>query len=415
MSFDKILKKEQKILKIKYFRFVKKLDKKNVNNSPFRYPCTWYENLSKSFLNLFLGKKNYQNFIYNYIKEILLIFSLMSYKLYSPTNKQNEYDNVYITWIKNNDISNGFLINDRYINRRNNVKKDVFFSVNLDKKFKKKNLKNIFVLSKSSIFKINTIINLFYLIKFVCILIVKKNFFYSINVYSFFSYIFYSNFEKIFNKKKIKRIYMSYEGQPFQNYLIEKIKYQNKNIQIIGIVNSFQPFPIHLYNQTNSPDKIICCHRSIKEHMINNLNWKKNNFEKISFTKLNNFKGQILLPFSVKSYDKIFNILYNLHKNKKVKGLNNLNLKLHPNTPENFQQKIFKLKCKKIFKSKIGKQKSKILISIGATSTIMENLLLGNTVYQIYENKDLECLSTIFWPKLKSKKIDTNVVRYRLN
>ena len=26
--------------------------------------------------------------------------------------------------------------------------------------------------------------------------------------------------------------------------------------------------------QKNSPDKIICCHSSIKEHMIKNLNWK---------------------------------------------------------------------------------------------------------------------------------------------
>ena len=43
----------------------------------------------------------------------------------------------------------------------------------------------------------------------------------------------------------------------------------------------------------------------------------------------------------------------------------------------------------------------------------MENLLLGNVVYQIFENEILECLSTSYWPKLKSK-IDTNVVRYSL-
>ena len=45
----------------------------------------------------------------------------------------------------------------------------------------------------------------------------------------------------------------------------------------------------------------------------------------------------------------------------------------------------------------------------------MENLLLGNVVYQIFENETLECLSTSYWPKLKSKRIDTNVVRYSLS
>ena len=57
MSFDKILKRnQQKNLKINYFKYIKNFDSKKIYNSPFRYPCTWYENLSKSFLN-YLSKK----------------------------------------------------------------------------------------------------------------------------------------------------------------------------------------------------------------------------------------------------------------------------------------------------------------------------------------------------------------------
>ena len=57
MSFDKNLKKKQKNLKINYFKYIKNYDSKKVYNSPFRYPCTWYENLSKSFLNHIIKKK----------------------------------------------------------------------------------------------------------------------------------------------------------------------------------------------------------------------------------------------------------------------------------------------------------------------------------------------------------------------
>ena len=68
---------------------------------------------------------------------------------------------------------------------------------------------------------------------------------------------------------------MSYEGQPFQNYLIQKIREEFKDVKIYGIVKSFQPYPIHLYKHTNVPDKIIYCHKSIKMHMIKNFKMEK--------------------------------------------------------------------------------------------------------------------------------------------
>ena len=107
--------------------------------------------------------------------------------------------------------------------------------------------------------------------------------------------------------------------------------------------------------------------------------------------------------------------LKKLYKNNKIKEINNLKLKLHPNTPEYEKQIILKKKIAKFIKNKKYIKKNNVLIAIGATSVIMENLLLGNVVYQIFENETLECLSTSYWPKLKSKRIDTNVVRYSLS
>jgi len=280
MLFDKNLKKSQSIITSSYLRYILTLDSKNIILSPFRYPCTWYDNLSKIFLIKRFKKKNLLNFIKIYLKEVLLIVSIMSYKTYGPSIKRKNYKNVYITWFKNGDIQKGLLIKDRYINQKFNKKKDIFFSVNMDKNFKKQNLKNTFILTKTGFFQINTLKNLYHLFNYIFFSLINNNLFHSLNVYSFYSYIFFINFKKCFFDCKFENIYMSYEGQPFQNFIISKIKKLFSEVKIIGLVNSFQPFPIHLYNQKNAPHKIIYCHDYIKDHMVNVLNWKKDNFIK---------------------------------------------------------------------------------------------------------------------------------------
>ncbi len=250
------------------------------------------------------------------------------------------------------------------------------------------------------------------LIKFMIIILVNKNIFYSLNVYSFYAYLFHYYFEQSLKNINFKNIIMSYEGQPFQNFIIKKLK--KKNISVIGIVNSFQPFPLHLYKNDDAPDKIKYGHKLIKNHMIKKLKWKNKDFIGKVNIDIENFKGKILLPFSIRNYDKIYETLYQLLKNKKIKGLNKLKIKVHPNTPELEEQLNLKYKLKRNLISNISTNEEKIIIAIGATSVIVSNLILGNTVYQIYENETLECLSTSFWPNIISEKIDNNVVKYRL-
>ena len=148
--------------------------------------------------------------------------------------------------------------------------------------------------------------------------------------------------------------------------------------------------------------------------MIKKLNWKNKDFIGKVNVDIDNFKGKILLPFSIRNYDKIYRTLYKLLNNKRIKGLNKLKIKVHPNTPELEEQLNLKYKLKRNLTSNNSTNEEKILIAIGATSVIMSNLILGNTVYQIYENETLECLSKSFWPDIISEKIDHNVIKYRL-
>ena len=135
MSFSSQLGFKQRLILKKYIKFSKKLRKKLIYNSPFLYPCTWYDNFSKSFLKNFYGKKNITILILKYTKEVLLIISILNYRLYSPNQLSKKYKKFCLTWIKKEDISNGKLINDRYLNV-NKKENNLFLCLNLDKDFK---------------------------------------------------------------------------------------------------------------------------------------------------------------------------------------------------------------------------------------------------------------------------------------
>ncbi len=115
------------------------------------YPCTWYQNLSKVYLHRFLKEKNTTQIVISYIKEILLISSLLTYKIYKPSLKKKIYKDVVITWSKNKDIKKGIISFDRFTKIKAN-KNCIFFSVNLEKKFEFQKLNNTFFLTKTSFF-----------------------------------------------------------------------------------------------------------------------------------------------------------------------------------------------------------------------------------------------------------------------
>ena len=89
--------------------------------------------------------------------------------------------------------------------------------------------------------------------------------------------------------------------------------FKRQKIKTIGIIKSFQPFPIHLYKNEDSPDKVYFADNLIKNHMLKNLEWKEKDFDKKFKYRLNNLKGKIVLPFSISNYDKIYLHLYLNH------------------------------------------------------------------------------------------------------
>ena len=70
------------------------------------------------------------------------------------------------------------------------------------------------------------------------------------------SFELWKKIEPLIKNKKLKKVIMPYEAQPFQNYIFKKIKENYKKIKSIGYVHSTQPFPSHLFKREGSPDKI---------------------------------------------------------------------------------------------------------------------------------------------------------------
>tara|TARA_Y100000816_G_C26107798_1_gene589390 strand:+ start:6664 stop:7902 length:1239 start_codon:yes stop_codon:yes gene_type:complete len=409
MSFSSQLGVKQRLILKKYIEFSKKLRKKLIYNSPFLYPCTWYDNFSNSFLKSFYGKKNIIILISKYIKEVLLIISILNYRLYTPNQLDKKYKKFCLTWIKKKDISNGKLINDRYLNV-NKKENNLFLCLNLDKDFKNTKKNSLLVFTKSSFINFNTITNFFLLINFIFLELLKGKLIYSLNVYSFFAFLLFEKSKKILKKTNFDEVLMSYEGQPFQNLFIKNFKRQK--IKTIGIIKSFQPFPIHLYKNEDSPDKVYFADNLIKNHMLKNLEWKEKDFDKKFKYRLNNLKGKIVLPFSISNYDKIYNLIKNIYYKKLVKNFENLKVKIHPNTPESLQQIELTQKINELFKNKKNKNQPRIVLAIGSTSVIIENIILGNKVIQIYEDEISECISHKYWPDVKVKKLLNNVIIY---
>lgn len=410
MSFNKQLAIKQRLILKKYIKYSNKLRKKLIYNSPFLYPCTWYDNFSRAYLRSFYKKSNNITILISkYTKEILLIISVLNYRLYFPNKFKNKYKKFCITWIKKKDISKGGLRNDRYL-KINHKENNLFLCLNLDKNFTNTKNNKLLVFTKSSFVNFNTITNFFLLINFIFLELFRGKLMYSLNVYSFFAFLLFEKSKKILKTISFDEVIMSYEGQPFQNLFIKYFK--RKNIKTIGIVKSFQPFPIHLYKNSDSPDKIFVSHTLIKEHMIKNLGWKDKDFSKNFKYKPNNLKGKIVLPFSISSYDQIYNLIKKIYHKKLIKNFDGLIVKTHPNTPETLQQIELTNKINELFKNSKSKNQPKIVIVIGSTSALVENIMFGNKVIQIFEDDISECASECFWSNIKVRKLIKNVLIY---
>jgi len=415
------IKNEQINLINKFKNYLKKFDKnyyKPDKNSIF-YPATYTECIGFYVLKKYHYKN--QSFLKSF-KIILadILYSLKYCKIFETKKKKLFYNRLIVTWaFKNNFLRDGS-IDDRYFNiNSKNIKNTLWFVIYMDKINPSKIDNNIILFNPVSN-RIN-LLNLLLVFKNLKFLFSINYFLSSISSYSYFSKLFLQNISPYININ-IKTLLIPYEGQPFQNKLIQYIEKNYPNIKTIGYIHSPPlALPSNFIYKNYSPKKIIVNGQDQIRCFSSILGWNKNDIILMpSFRFLQKKRTSekfIFLPLNIKNINNVIKSLTYLNE-KKIINLNSYKVRNHPlskNIKENIdaEKKINKL----IRDNKVNIKKNKCSaysIFIGTSGSIIEALESGRKVIQIIEEKIFDYYSQKIWKNIKSKRISGNIFIYKL-
>ncbi len=407
----------KKILK-RIFKITKTLNDDEYIKSSKYYPCTWYNNLGYYYIQSFY-KKNFYKLLKQYLKEFFLISNLHNYRtIYGKNIKDKNYANLIISWFDNEKetLEN---YKDQYIPHQKN---SLFFLLNVGNNFKNNSKKQKNIISYQ---KKNKEISLLHLLKVFLKIVFNKNLFDGFLFYKFnWNYHFSNSVSKcilkIIQEKKIKKVFIPFEAQPFQKKLIYDLK-KNKKIKVIGYINAIQPLPIHLYDTQYIPDINYSMSKSQIYQLTEIFKWNK---KKIKLIKSNRFKifnsekfkNKIVLPYEIYDKKKILEKI-DLLFSKKSNLLRKPNIATHPVGIKNKKYKEFVKNLDLIiqkYESNFSKNKNikNYAIVVGSTSTVLECIEYKLKVFHVMQEPPLECLEKYFWPKIDLKIIDNHIFSY---
>ena len=410
---------EQIILINKVKSFFKN-SKKNFfyyQNSHLYYFLSHGENSGNALINLW--EKNISSFLF-FLKVLFKKFyNLLFDKIYDIKMNKNlnikNYKNLVITWGFKNSFKKNNLFYDKYFNTTS--KKDILWIiVYLDKNFPKKIPDNciLFYLKK----KKKNFCNIKKIIEILKVLF-SKEYLYSLYWNDDFAEKFCNKILPFFNNSNFQRLLIPYEGQPFQNLVIKKIKKINKSIRVIGYIHTYPAaLPINYIYKQGSPDYLILNSTIQYKCFYKHLGWKKSKLKILPsarFQKIKkNMKKKIFLPYSIMSKKKFFKNYNYILKLKKFDFLKFLTIVNHPAQKNSKKHILIEKKLKQNF---INNNNNKIKSSIffGATSAPLEAICRGVESFHVSDNPIKEIYSNKIYPGIQSKKIANNIYKYENN
>tara|TARA_B100000029_G_scaffold477734_1_gene523099 strand:+ start:6009 stop:7343 length:1335 start_codon:yes stop_codon:yes gene_type:complete len=394
------------------------------NNSIF-YLVTTSTFIGSYLLNS-LSKRKSSNFFSNslvVIKDILYSLNYNNHRIYK-SEKNLEYDKIIVTWAFENNFDKNGSLNDRYFNiNSKNLKKTLWFVIYLSEKIPKKINDNIVLFKPltSKSFNLLTVLNNITKNSF----FLFKNFKYFLALvsnYNYFADIFLKHISEFINQE-VKLILMPFEGQPFQNKLVNLVKKEYKNIKTIGYIHSPPlPIPSNFIFKNGSPDKIILNGNDQIYCFTKLLGWKRSNIKFLPSYRFhkstrNNTKNTIFLPLTIKDTRGIVERLKTLDQ-KNIINLKKFKIKNHPGATSSKKNLFLIKKIKNLIyssdKKNKGNIKKKFSIFIGNSGSIIESLERGLEVIQVCDDYLLDVYSSKIWPSIKTTKIDEYIYTYKL-
>ena len=377
---------------------------------------------------MFLWKKGKGHLLKYIFMNLKYLFSISSQSNYILENNcfNEKYKNIVVTWAyKKHFLKNGSL-QDRYFNLNSRKNSNIFWIVfYLDDESPEKIDENIVLFRKKKLF---FSYNFIYLFKIILKNIYKNKFnfkkiHHNLSSSSNVALIFTDLIKKNFNLRLIKSLTLSYEGQPFQQYLFSYLKKEYPYMKTIGYLSYAYPMQLNIFYRNGAPDELLTHSPDQKIYIIKNLGWPKNRVKLIRSLRYKNIKDKKLLinkvffPYYFNSIKKISENFELFIKSAKPKSLPIFKIKQHPAPYSKSQQLKLERNLKKIMnqnKEKFKKNIDNRAIIIGLTTSVLVTLEKGIEVIHIVTDHFFESFDNKYWPNIKVKRFFPNVLSYKL-
>lgn len=411
---------------INYLKKEISLNKKKIKDFSI-YDYFYHSNWTQSYGSLKVKKKFDNGFkFFDYLQSLIILthqLTIREFNKYHIIEDIKNYDdikNLIITYTNNDELKKKVFKNKLFNISPSNLKSSLCLAINFDFATNKnyKHHKNTILINKK---RDNYLFNIsFYLI-------LLKNFFYIIlRKKKTFDKSFYEILDNvchsIFKNYKIKNVYMIYESQPHQHYLIKNFRYLNKDLSISGYLHSSLPsMPIDFLYKNFEPNILMINGVEQKKILNKNLGWPKTKLKVInSFRykkeKKERYLNKIFLPYSINNEKKLVALFSSLFLSKENNIYPTFDVKNHPFMGKGRKHVRLFSQLNEIQK-KIKKKnlvKNKLTIVLGVSASILEILEHGIDVINICENEFFEPHNEKIWQSIRVKKINKNIFKYSL-
>ena len=367
-----------------------------------------------------INEKKYKlNFFITNLKFFFtILFTKVKFKKYY--NDNHCFENIYFSWGFKNNFDKSGSFKDKYINKNiSSLKNTLVFLIYLDKQLPKKVKSNTVLVYKKKTFKN---FNFFYFIKYI-FKNIGLNFFNKMSSFNSLSSQVINFIEKNISLKNLKKVFIIYEGQPYQKNVISYLKKKNNSIKVTGYDHSAPPaLPLNLFFDRCSPDKLLITGKEQALFYKKYLNWPKSRLKIIPSFRFKNpkkifFQNRIFLPFELNDKDiflESFRILTNLNM---IKNIKNFQVKIHPlglkiKEHIKFAESINKIIKNNQFSKKNVNNNSSIFF--GQTTAIIVALELNFRCYHVCSYPIFDSYSPKLWNSLKVQQLSNNLFVYEL-
>ena len=416
---------------IKIIKVCKKIFDYEKKDSLFSYFAFWEDTIGYANILFNLNKiKFFLTYINKVLKELYFSTIDIDFKLKKNTNlKINNYRKILFVDASINDFDKKGNFIDRYFKSSSKKNTDyLYFVVYSSKVFPKKIPSNTLILKYNYLFsqKYNVISNLIkvfkrlYNYKFNYKKVIDKT-----SITSNFAESVLKIVIKEINPKKINKLLMSFEAQPYQIRILKLFKNKNKNIKNICYDHSApHALPIHMYYRFGFLDKLIVNGNNQKNYLSKYLNWPLKKIKirrslRYQLTDKFDYKSQIFLPFKIFNIKKIIHEFEYLLSKKPFLSLS-LKVRNHPLKLKSKDHIELKEKLSKIIKNNekevklFNKKQSNYSVFIGQTTSVIVALEKKLNVIHICDNPEFDMYSSKTWKNLNVIPISNNTFEYKL-